>query len=115
MKRKTMPPRNHVAVALMKRKSGSGVHDKTEKAQRRKEEVDLQRRVIQLEEYQTFNLGVASSSLAPPTTNSNAFRECLSISGESSTLIHGSLRDAWLPAKFHMGKDTYFSCNRMCA
>ena len=85
MKRKTMPPRNHVAVALMKRKSGGGAHGKTVKAQRRKESVDLQRRVIQLEEYRTFNPGVASSSLAPPTSNQSAFQECVSIEGASSS------------------------------
>lgn len=83
MKRKISPPRNHVAVALLKRKSGDGAHGKTGKAQRRGERVDLQRRVIQLGEYQTFNLGVASSSLAPPTTNQNAFHECFLIRGES--------------------------------
>lgn len=43
MKRKTMPPRNHVLVAMLKRKAGDGVHEKTAKAQRRQGKVELKR------------------------------------------------------------------------
>lgn len=85
MKRKTMPPRNHVTVAMLKRKSGGGAHGKSVKAQRRLGKIEVQRRVIQLGEYQTFNLGVASSSLAPPTSNQSAFDECVLIEGASSS------------------------------
>ncbi len=41
MKRKPMPPRNHVVVALMKRNAGNGVHGKTFKAQRRLDKVTM--------------------------------------------------------------------------
>ena len=36
-------PRNHVALALMQFKKKSGAHGKSEKAQRRKEKIDLQK------------------------------------------------------------------------
>lgn len=72
MKRKTMPPRNHVLVAMLKRKSGGGAHEKAMKAQRNQEKSKLKRRVIQMEEYRTFNPGVASSNLAAPTINQSA-------------------------------------------
>lgn len=82
MKRKSKPPRNHVVVAMLKRKTGGGAHEKTVKAQRRQDKMALRRRVIQMEEYRTFNPGVASSNLAAPTINQSAFAKCISIEGE---------------------------------
>lgn len=45
-------------------------HGNTEKAMRRKRNIDIGR-VIQLEEYRAFTPGVASSNLAAPTSNTN--------------------------------------------
>ena len=41
MKRKIMPPRNYVTVAMLKRKTGGGAHGKTAKAQRQQVKVEL--------------------------------------------------------------------------
>ncbi len=40
MKRK-ISPRNHVVIAMLKRKSGAGTHGKTTKAKRRKNKMEL--------------------------------------------------------------------------
>lgn len=42
-KPKVSTPRNHVVLALMRRGSGQGVHDKTEKAKRRGNKVELRK------------------------------------------------------------------------
>lgn len=70
MKRKMRPPakaglpvpRNHVAVALMKRSAGAGRHEQTAKAKRTHDKVSLKRRVIQMEECSRLDVSIKFQS-----------------------------------------------------
>ena len=65
--RKRKVPRNHVAVALMQRKAGCGVHEKTEKAQRRQSKVEICRMMGSIQSVRDLdtNDGTSGTAIAP--------------------------------------------------
>lgn len=83
MKRKTVPPRNHVTVAMLKRKGG-GAHGESVKAQRR-----AQRRLDKIEvSWENTRLLIWGSRVRTsprrPAIQAHS-GECVSIEGESSS------------------------------
>ena len=82
IKRKPMPPRNHVVVAMLKRSAGDGVHKKTEKALRRVNKIDLHARIAQLVEQEAFNFQVIGSNPIARTINQNTFNKCFSVNNK---------------------------------
>lgn len=83
MKRKSMPPRNHVVVALIKRR-GDGVHGKTFKAQRRQDKIEINGMVAKRPGTRLLT-GYTASSILPRPTNFPAIqatsKEDVSIDG----------------------------------
>lgn len=79
MKRKPMPPRNHVVVAMLKRKAGGGAHGKTVKAQRRLDKIELQGCVTQRQSSRLLtDKARFRNSPHPPSTKTHS-KECFSV------------------------------------